>query len=367
MDTTKSLKVGAAYYGNRMLSHAMADMKDMSRSNLDIVVHMLPHNDIERSFSVMKDIFKASEDEGREVWVDNWGIGGAPGDKGHFLAYHPEAHSYYGDGIMHPYQICLNAPSYRQFVKDWIDRVAELGGKTLFWDEPRIPEMVIDGTDDYYSCCTCPTCRKLFEEHFGKKMPLVMDEDVSAFRNGVLIEYHNFITEYANSLGLTNTVCFMPYQLAGMTKQTEKQKLLNFDIDTICSMPYIDNVGTDPYWYGNDTITDGTMAGGVYEYNYNASKLCIEKADKYGKDHNIWIQGYAAPRGREEEIIEATEGAYDAGARTILSWSYNGAESHSYRSANPIRSWNCTVEAFRRIKDMERDRILAENRKKYMK
>ena len=127
------------------------------------------------------------------------------------------------------------------------------------------------------------------------------------------------------------------------------------------AMPYIDNIGTDPYWYSNSSIKS------PYEYNYNATKLCIEKADKYGKDHNIWIQGYAAPRGREEEIIEATEGAYDAGARTILSWSYNGAESHSYRSANPIRSWNCTVEAFRRIKDMERDRILAENRKKYMK
>ena len=367
MDTTKKLKVGAAYYGNRMLSHAMADMKDMARSNLDIVVHMLTHNDIERSFPVMKDIFKASEAEGLEIWVDNWGIGGAPGDKGHFLAYHPEAHSYYGDGNMHPYQICLNAPSYRQFVKDWVDRVAELGGKTLFWDEPLIPAMKIDGTDDYHSCCTCPTCQKLFEERYGKKMPLVMDKDVSSFRNDVLIEYHNFITEYANSLGLKNTICFMPFQLAGMTKQTEKQKLLNFDIDAICAMPYIDNIGTDPYWYGNDTITDGTRAGGVYEYNYNASKLCIEKADKYGKDHNIWIQGYAAPRGREEEIIEATEAAYDAGARTILSWSYNGAESHSYRSANPIRSWNCSVEAFRRIKDMERDRILAENRKKYMK
>lgn len=361
MDITKKLKTGAAYYGNRMLSHAMADMKDMSKSNLDIVVHMLTHNDIERSFSVMKDIFRATEAEGLEIWVDNWGIGGAPGDKGHFLAYHPEAHSYYGDGIMHPYQICLNAPSYRQFVKDWVDRVAELGAKTIFWDEPLIPHVKIEGTDDFYSCCTCPTCQKMFEERFGKKMPKVMDKDVSTFRNDVMIEYHKFITEYAHSLGMVNTVCFMPYQLAGMTNQTESEKLLNFDLDAICAMPYLDNIGTDPYWYGNNSITS------PYEYNYNGTKLCLDKADKYGKDHNIWIQGYNAPLGREEEIIEATEGAYDAGARTILSWSYNGAESHSYRSANPVRSWNCTVEAFRRIKDMERDRILAENRRKYMK
>ena len=361
MDTRRKLKTGAAYYGNRMLSHAMNDMREMARADMDVVVHMLTHNDMERSLSVMKDIFKVSEAEGLEIWVDNWGIGGAPGDKCHFLAYHPEAHTYYGDGMMHPYQICLNAPSYRDFVKKWIEAVAELGGKTLFWDEPNIPSITIPGTDDYYSACTCPVCSKMFEQRFGKKMPIVMDKDVSKFRNDVIIEFHTFISEYAHSLGLTNVICFMPYQLGGMTKQTKKEKLLNFDIDDICSMPHIDNVGTDPYWYSNANIKS------PYEYNYNATKLCIEKAEAHGKDHNIWIQGYNAPIGREEEIIEATEGAYDAGARTILSWSFNGAESHSYRSANPIRSWNCTKEAFRRIKDMERDRILAENRKKYMK
>ena len=362
----KRLKTGVAYYGNRMLSHAITDMKDIARSDMDIVVHMLTHNDIERSFPVMKDIFKATEAEGLEIWVDNWGIGGAPGDKCHFLAYHPEAHSYYGDGIMHPYQICLNAPSYREFVKDWVNKVAELGGKTLFWDEPCIPEEKIKGTDDYYSCCTCPTCRKMFEDRFGKKMPLVMDADVSKFRNDVLVDFHEFISSYSASLGMKNIICLMPYQLSGMTQQTEKEKLLNFDIDSICAMPHIDNIGTDPYWYGHDT-NGGKDALNPYEYNYNATKLCLAKAEKYGKDHNIWIQGYNAPVGREEEIIEATEAVYDAGARTVLSWSYRAAESHSYRSTNIERSWNCTVEGFKRIKSMDRDIRLAENRKKYMK
>ena len=363
----KRLKTGVAYYGNRMLSHAITDMKEIVRADMDIVVHMLTHNDIERSFSVMKDIFKATEAEGLEIWVDNWGIGGTPGDKGHFLSYHPEAHSYYGDGMMHPFQICLNAPSYREFVKDWVNKVAELGGKTLFWDEPNIPHVKIAGTDDYYSACTCPTCRKMFEERFGKRMPTVMDEDVAKFRNDVIIEYHNFITEYANSQGMKNIVCFMPYQLSGMVAQSKKDQLLNFDIDAICAMPYVDNVGTDPYWYGNDTNLSSSGVPSAYEYNYNATKLCLEKAGKHGKDHNIWIQGYDAPAGREEEIIEATEAVYDAGARTVLSWSYRAAESHSYRSANIERSWLCTVEGLKRIKSMERDRILAENRKKYMK
>ena len=48
MENRKKLRTGSAYYGNRMLSHAMTDMRGMARADLDIVVHMLTHNDMER-------------------------------------------------------------------------------------------------------------------------------------------------------------------------------------------------------------------------------------------------------------------------------------------------------------------------------
>ena len=351
----KPLKTGTAYHGNRMLSHAIEDMRRIAAADMDIVVHMLSHNDWERHDTVMADIFKATESFGLEVWVDNWGIGGAPGDKCHFLAYHPEAHSYYGDGIMHPYQICLNAPSYREFVKNWLHKVVEIGGKTVFWDEPFIPHVKIEGTDNYYSACTCPTCRKMFEDRFGKKMPTVMDADVAKFRNDTLVEFHGFMTEYANSLGLKNVICLMPYQLSGMTQGSS---LLSMDISKICEIPYIDNIGTDPYWVGTGYHP--------YEYAYNSTRACVETADKYGKDHNIWIQTYNNPRGSEDEIIEAFHGAYDGGARTILTWSYNCGESNSYRAECTERAWARVIEGNRRVKSIDRDRILAENRKKYM-
>jgi hypothetical protein len=188
-----------------------------------------------------------------------------------------------------------------------------------------------------------------------------MDEDVSKFRNDLMIEYHNFISEYAHSLGMRNVICFMPYQLAGMTKQTEKEKLLNFDIDAICSMPYIDNVGTDPYWYSNTSIES------PYQYNYESTKLCLAKAEQHGKDHNIWIQTYAHHRGQEEQIIEATHAAYDAGARTVLAWGYMGSESNDYAAKNPLKTWNMTVEAFKRIKAEDRDARLADLRDHYKK
>ncbi len=362
----EKLKTGAAYHGNRMLSHAIADMEEMARADMDVVVHMLSHTDWERHNRVISDIFKASEAVGLEVWVDNWGLGGAPGDKSHFLAYHPEAHTYYGNGKMHPSQVCLNAPSYRQFVKDWIEEVKRIGGKKVFWDEPFIPAEKIDGSDDYYSACTCPTCRKLFEQRYGKQMPEIMDRDVADFRNDTLVEFHDFITSYARGVGLENSICIMPHQLSGgmNSNTTRQQKMMEFPIDRICSIEAVDDIGTDPYWYGNAEIA---RTGNPYEMVYTNSKVCVDVATRFGKKNNIWVQGYNAPRGREDEIITATEAIYDAGSRTILSWSFNAGESNNYRSSNPIKSWAMTLEGFRRIKQMERDRLLAENRALYKK
>ena len=359
----KKLKTGVAYHGNRMLSHAIADMHEIARADMDIVVHMLSHTDWERHDRVMKDIFAASEDAGLEVWVDNWGIGGAPGDKSHFLGYHPEAHTVLGNGELHPSQICLNSPAYRQFVKDWIDEVASIGGKTIFWDEPHIPTVRTPDKNDFFSACMCPVCQKMFEERFGKKMPKIMDKDVSKFNNETLVEFHDFVGSYAKAAGMNNVICIMPYQLAGIGLETkgEKESLLAMDVSEICAAESIDNIGTDPYWYGNKDIAN------PYEYVYNSTKTCVDVANRFGKDHNIWIQAYNAPSGREDEIITATEAAYDAGARTILAWGFRGCESNNYRSSNPERSWMCTVEGMKRIKSMERDRLLAENRKKYMK
>ena len=103
-----------------------------------------------------------------------------------------------------------------------------------------------------------------------------------------------------------------------------------------------------------------------HEFVYNGTKKNLDVCANYNKDHNIWIQAFDIPRGREEEIIVATEAAYDAGARTILAWGYMGSESNDYAAKNPERTWDFTVEAMKRIRSEERDRILAQNRKKYI-
>lgn len=348
----KKLRTGVAYHGNRMPSHYREDVREIVDADMDIVVHMFSHIDWERHSKAIKEMIEISEDAGLEVWVDNWGIGGAPGDTSHFLIQNPDSRMMFGNGKYHPKQICLNSPEYRQFVKTWLDKVVSIGGKTIFWDEPRLPAKAFDGKMEF--CCTCPRCKKLFEEKYNKPMTPELTSNLNGefaeFRTDSIVDYFKEILSYSASLGLHNTACIMPGPYHGITLDS---------VGKLLSVPEIESVGYDPYWYGGPV--------NPYEYVYNGSKDAIARCDTYGKDHNIWIQGYDAPRGREEEIIEASEAAYDAGARTILAWSFHGAESNNYASANPQKSWNMTVEGLKRIKSRDRDRIWEENRKKFMK
>ncbi len=343
----KPLKLGMAYHGNRMPSHARQDMQEMARNGLDLVVHMLSHNDWDRHKSVMRDIVAISQDAGLEVWLDNWGLGGPPGDKSHFLSYYPESHMYYSDGKMVPTYVCLRSPDFMRFMKEWVDTVAWMGVKTIFWDEPHLPHKQENGRR-YYGCA-CPRCRRLFEEKYGRPMPKELDAEAEAFAVDGLIDYFREITTYSAQKGITNTVCVMLGSF-GMSLSAA---------DKICALPTISNIGSDPYWVGGETP--------AYEYVYRGTRENLALCERFQKDHNIWIQCYNNPRGKEEEIVGAAEAAYDAGARTIIGWSFRGAESNDYHAANPDVAWARTMDAMRRVREMERDRLLAIYREKYRK
>ena len=348
----KPLRTGMAYHGNRMLHHAEADFRDMAAHNMNLVVHMLSHTDWDRHKNVIKNMVELSEEAGLEVWMDNWGLGGPPGDKSHFLAYYPDSHMYLSNGEMDPMRACLNSPDFRRFTKEWIDAVAFLGAKTIFWDEPHMPQKTVNGRT-YYGC-TCPRCRKRFEEKYGRPMPEIADADANTFGTDSIVDYFREMTEYSASRGLKNVVCVM-LGTYGMSLEV---------VDRICSLPYMDNIGSDPYWVGKKQANPDLN---VYEFVYNGTKENIRVSNQFKKDHNIWIQTYNNPRGQEEDIVVAAEAAYDAGARTILAWGYYGSQSNDYAAQNAPVTWAKTCEAFARVRNMERDGILAENRRLYRK
>ena len=348
----KPLRLGAAYHGNRMPHHARQDLLDMATHGMDLVVHMFSHTDWDRHKLVMKDIVTMSEDMGLEVWVDNWGLGGPPGDKSHFLSYYPDSHMYLSNGDMDPVRACLNSEDFRRFTKEWIDTVYFLGARTIFWDEPHMPQKTVGGKT-YYGCA-CKRCRKLFEEKYGHPMPEESTPEAEAFGTNSIVDYFREMTEYSASKGMKNVICVM-LGTYGMSLEV---------VDRLCSLPHMDNIGSDPYWIDKQAQEPDLS---VYNFAYMGAKENLRVANQFGKDHNVWIQTFKNPKGREEDIIQAAEGLYDAGARTILAWGYYGSESNDYAAKNAAVTWAKTCEAMHRLRNFERDRILAENRRLYMK
>ena len=259
---------------------------------------------------------------------------------------------FFSNGDLVPAHACLNSPDFRRFTREWIDAVYELGARTLFWDEPHMPTKKVSGKTVYG--CACPRCQKLFEEKYGRPMPEEPDAEAKSFGTDSIVDYLAEMTAYSASKGMINTVCVM-LGTYGMSLEV---------VDRICRLPHLHNVGSDPYWLSAKE-KDPDLS--VYEFVYNGTKENLRVANQFGKDHNIWIQAYGNPRGREEELVEAAEAAYDAGARTIIAWSYSGGSSNDYTAHNPPVAWSRMMDGFARVRSMERDRILAQNREKYRK
>ena len=350
----EKLRTGVAYHGNRILKHVDADMAEICRNGMNTVVHMFSHNDWDRHLGVMKDIVNISESYGLEVWIDNWGIGGPPGDKSHFLQYHPEAHQIFSDGSIDPVSSCYNNEAFVQFTKDWLDTVRGFGGKKIMWDEPRFKEKkreweLKDGEAPPAFTCFCPSCKKLFEERYNKPMPTEMTPELAEFRTWTLTNYFDRVTTYAHNLGMQNAVGVMPRTFAYTMG--------------ILKLPHMDDFGIDPYWHPGHPI----RALDPFDYVYSSTKNLLAETEKEGKQSHLWIQGYDIPAGYEDEIIVATDAAYDAGARTILAWSYRGGESNTYKAEHCDVVWQRICEGMQRVRQRHFDAILEENKKKYRK
>lgn len=336
------LTKGVAYHGNRMLTHIREDMQDLAANGFNSVLHMFTHNDLDRHKNIMKEIFEITSYYGLETWVDNWGLGGPPGDKSHFLSYHPEAHQVNSDGSMSPVHVCFNSSAYVDFTKKWIDAVYEAGGRKLFWDEPHMRDFNQGGNRLW--TCSCDICKKLFEERYNMPMPNVITKEVDEFRKWTITNYFRTVAAYAKEKGMYNSICVMFNEL---------QDGANFgvDLDSICETPELDNIGSDPYWLDGD-LSDPVD---IYRYVYTNTKKNMDLCEKYNKEHNLWLQTWSNKTGREEEIVLAADAIYDAGARTIFAWGYRGSDSVDYRAKSPDRTWYATKAAFERITERYRN------------
>ncbi len=333
-----TIETGVAYFDARARRHWERDLDDMVSSGCTYVVHCVSEFDLRWQKDSVRRLIAATRERGMRTWLDPWGVGEVFGGEpfSRFGAIHPEARQIGSDGRPSTHA-CLNQPAFRDFVRAWIDDVADLGGDTVFWDEPT---WRIDRHSGVWSC-RCDRCRGLFRDRAGVPMPTELTPEVRAFHEWSMAEMLGDACEHAHARGFRNAICIMPPEASnpGFT-----------DWDVAASIRGLDDFGTDPYWFS----FGGDAAGGdAAAFVGRHARRTVEVAERHGLDHHVWIQAFEVPAGREEEIGQAIDAAVAAGARNLAVWSYDGCSAmSSCECERPDLAWGVVRRSFRRVRGL---------------
>jgi hypothetical protein len=81
------------------------------------------------------------------------------------------------------------------------------------------------------------------------------------------------------------------------------------------------------------------------------TRMALDAAARHGRQSQIWVQAFAVPEGREEELGMGLRVAAEMGATHVAAWGYDGTASMScVRPARPDVVWRVVCEAFAELR-----------------
>jgi len=305
------MKIGISYFGVRNPEWVRKDMKTLKEAGFNYVLHTFAEEDLQYYPQTMKDIITLSKEEGLEVYVNPWGVGRVFGGEAYSeLAARNSEMAQVGIDGKPLVAACPSSPGFRNYMKEWVKFVCQCDIETVFWDEPHF---YFEKNKPEVQGCHCKHCSE-----YGSKQQS-------------LISFLSFLTEEVHKLGKRNSVCLLPpWFPAGLENW-----------DEVASLPFVDEIGSDPYWEKGDTLEKvQKMYGEISEKIANLAK-------KHGKEAQMWIKNYHIEAGTEHFAQEATEIASRAGIKNIFAWSYLGSKYMDYlRSENPELVWKTQIKSF---------------------
>ncbi|MEN9352818.1 MAG: hypothetical protein RL318_143 [Fibrobacterota bacterium] len=309
------VKTGFSYFGVRNPEHVRTDMQRMVREGNTLVLHTWSEDDQSYYKGTMKEIVALSREEGLEVYVNPWAVGRIFGGEANseLIARHPECRQYFNDGTPTP-AACLNHPAVIEYLEEWTRSVCETQVDTIFWDEPHY--FFRKGREELWAC-HCPVCRELFQQRFGRPMPIQFTEDVKTFREECIEGLLARLTGFVHKFGKRNCVCLLPDHFNAGTS----------DWDRIAALPCVDELSTDPYWEMGDS------AERVQELYETYSRRVVDVARRHGKANQVWIKNYRITQAEEGHVELATRLACEAGCENVMSWSWRGSPYLSWLSS----------------------------------
>lgn len=334
------MKIGTSYFANRAVEHVREDMRGLKSDGFTHVLHTMSEDDIIWQTESMREIVKASHEEGLKVYIGPWAVGNAFGGEAlsRFVSYNLTEWQVASDHKKYP-MACLNSRIFRDYMHKWIDIAYDIGADTVFLDEPHwLAYYFFVDMDEKTWGCRCDKCEKLYKDIYGTKMPEERTAEVDEFKRRYLNDFIFEMADYSKQKGMEVAVCMLPIlECEADRKQWED----------IISHPSIDVFATDPYW----------ETGGALDYHFHweleefisfFSKEAKELCDKYNKEAQVWIQSFGI-KGDCQKIERAFNAAHSAGIKNIFTWSYKaGLNMSSLRSKEPQKAWDYFVNAARK-------------------
>ncbi|GJQ58152.1 MAG: hypothetical protein D8M57_07575 [Candidatus Scalindua sp. AMX11] len=334
------MKLGASYFGNRILRHVKEDMGKMVRDGCNFVVHTMSEHDVAYHSRNMVDIVTVSRELGLEVFLDPWGVGRVFGGESFstFVKQFPDSRQRlsFTEGDIKVNKACLNAKPFRDAMLKWIELAAHTGAEGVFWDEPHLYYGELSdlfGKKKIVWGCTCRTCEALFRDCYGYEMPREFTEEVKAFRQNTIVDFIGFLSEASAKQGLRNSICVLPMP---------EPKYGLYQWEKIAQIENIDIFGSDPYWFCYEKE--------VEDFVGRISQEVVRLCERYQKEPQIWIQAFRVPQGRESEVSTAIGTAFDSGVKNMATWCFDAGACMSYISSDrPEIVWDTVSKKYQAL------------------
>jgi hypothetical protein len=336
------MKKGISYFARTRLEHYKEDMAEIKRNGCNFVVHTFSESDLEFAKGSIEKLVKLSHDEGLEVWLDPWAVGGVFGGESYsqFASLNLDSRQISAKGESLP-AACFNSDKFKAYIREWVDSAVEIGADNIFWDEPHFyiyKENIDEEEGTELWSCRCNSCQKKFKAKYGYELPLKINKDVQDFKERSIAAFITDMASYVKGKGKENSFCFLPrYEHIGGVRNWE----------TFAGIGDLDIIGTDPYWPTDIEITKDDVIKKVSFFSRKIKELC----DKYNKIGQIWILNFKIKSGTEDYIRVAVDTAYKEGIRNIAAWSYYGTEMMAKLSSDdPALVWKTLGKSYQKLR-----------------
>jgi hypothetical protein len=329
------MTVGVAYFGNRILRHAAADMADAAERGFTGVLHTFSEHDLAHYRQQMARIIAASHDVGLQVQLSPWGLGHVFGGEAdsRWVADNPRQCQVLG-GTTPVSAACPSNPGFRDFVRAWADAAVDAGADRIFWDEPAWARPETVGLPAHAAACGCASCRAAFAHRFAASMPARLTDEVAAFRRTVLTEFIQELVAHVAARGVASTVCLLPPVGDDGADDTPGVG----DWAAIAATPGVDALATAPYW----KVFDQPPA----QFVGAAAARVRDAAHAHGARAQLWQQGFGFGPDELPDFRTAVRAGRDAGVDELWVWGYEaGGHMSSLGTREPEVVWEAVCDA----------------------